>query len=152
MSPTTSGRGEEEEQPGFESQSSNRTIYASVQHKQRPVGLAYEKTHTRPQQDGEKRVMQASFVQNHSPADAGQHAPSDPGREFDSVSSRPEPDDNQYRDEAVRAEAATVQAKYMSHVDTTTDVVVRFDFMSEKDTRVGVTTRHTPWLLVLLSC
>lgn len=96
--------------------------------------------------------MQASFVQNHSPADAGQQAPSDPGHDFNSVSSRLAPGDSQCRDETVRAEAAKVQAKYMSHVDTTTEVVVRFDFMSEKDTKVGVSIRHTPWLLVLVGC
>lgn len=88
--------------------------------------------------------MQASFTQNNSPVDAGQHVPSDPGPELNSVSGRPALDDSRCHEAAVRAEAATVQAKYMSHVDTATEVVVRFDFMSEQDTRVRVSIRHTP--------
>ena len=94
--------------------------------------------------------MHASFIQKNPPADAGQRILSDPGHETNSVTSRPA--DTRCLDEAVCAEAATVQAKYTSHVNTTTEVVVRFDFMSEQDTRVGVTIRHILWLLVLLGC
>lgn len=40
-------------------------------------------------------------------------------------------------DDDVRAEAAKVEAKFVSQVDTRTEVVVRFDFMSDQDTRVS---------------
>ena len=88
--------------------------------------------------------MQASFDQSKSPVDVGQRILSDPGHETNSASSRPAPNDTRCRDEAVCAEAAAVQAKYTYHVDTATGVVVRFDFMSEQDTRVSVTIRPTP--------
>ena len=116
------------------------------------------RAHTLEQKDGEQPVMQASVVQNDSPVHTGQHVPGDPGHEINSVSSRPTPDDSRCHDEAVRAEAAAVQAKYTSHVDTTTEVVVRFDFMSEQDTRVRVSIRQSPWLsgaawlLIRLDC
>ena len=41
-------------------------------------------------------------------------------------------------DQAVRAEAAKVQAKFMASVNTATEVVVRFDFLTEHDSRVSV--------------
>ena len=41
--------------------------------------------------------------------------------------------------EAIHAEAKAVQAKFMSNVDTTTEVVIRLDFMTEQNTRVSNT-------------
>lgn len=80
----------------------------------------------------------------HPPTHPLQYVRSGPGHEVSSTPSTSASAGGQCCDEAVRAEAATVQAKYMSHVDTATEVVIRFDFMSEQDTRVGVDVEHVP--------
>ncbi len=42
--------------------------------------------------------------------------------------------------EPVRLEAQRVQAKFVSNVDTGTEVILRFDFMTNYDTRVSLCT------------
>ena len=83
-----------------------------------------------------------SFANN--PIQPSQSTRSDPGHETNSIATKPAPAGSQCFDEAVRAEAAKVQAKFMSHVDTTTEVVLRFDFMSEHDSRVSNSAKHAP--------
>ena len=80
----------------------------------------------------------------HPPTHPVQYVRSGPSHEINSTPSTSVSAGSPCCDEAVRAEAATVQAKYMSHVDTATEVVIRFDFMSEQDTRVGVNVGHVP--------
>ena len=45
-------------------------------------------------------------------------------------------DDLELNNELVRLEAERVQAKFLSVVDTSTEVILRFDFMNNHDTRV----------------
>ena len=51
--------------------------------------------------------------------------------------------DSMCRDDDVLAEAARVEAKLASQVNTTTEVVVRFDFMSDQDSRVSGQSQQT---------
>lgn len=60
--------------------------------------------------------------------------------------------DSRCSGDVVRAEAASVKAKFVSHVDTTTEVVVRFDFLSEQDTRVSDNVEHSTLLLMPSAC
>lgn len=51
---------------------------------------------------------------------------------------KPSKDDSELTNERVRLEAERVQARFASHVDTSTEVILRFDFMSSHDTRVSL--------------
>lgn len=46
-------------------------------------------------------------------------------------------DDIELNKQRVRVEAERVQAKLLSSVDTSSEVILRFDFMNNHDTRVG---------------
>lgn len=70
-------------------------------------------------------------------------------------------DDLELYNELVRLEAERVQAKFLSVVDTRTEVILRFDFMNNHDTRVRRSLssvraigcndcRHAPMVLTLV--
>lgn len=78
-----------------------------------------------------------------APVACSQLAQSDPGyvvnyEQEHSTCTKIDLPSREYTNEAVVAEAAKVQAKFMASVDTATEVVVRFDFMTEHDSRVSV--------------
>ena len=54
----------------------------------------------------------------------------------DTTVATPSEDDMELNKQRVRLEAERVQAKFVSSVDTSSEVIFRFDFMSNHDTRV----------------
>ena len=72
----------------------------------------------------------------------------------DALDTQPARSDARPEEEAIVAEAARVKTKFAS-IDAATDVVLRFDFMNEKDTKarkLQVAGRHCAYLVQLCTC